>query len=249
MIPISKIGPLQIRDILASKGIVHFDRWARICTVLKGGHDRGDNSPHRFAKLFGGAWQQYNNHFVIQTACCPFKCPYCYVDNLNNDIQLAPMQLVQMYIKYKMQSPCDVNVFHLMGGAPAMYCEFLPAIRSALDIVGLGDTILFTDTILVENSLYGVKPWEYMKLHHFCMVGCLKGTDPGDFVKNTGVDMFDEAMRELSYYIGHKNFYLTLINYKPSALPGILDLLHRYGARQGQVDLLKVIDYIASKRK
>jgi uncharacterized Fe-S cluster-containing radical SAM superfamily protein len=251
-IPISKLGKYQIKDIENSTGIVYHNGIARICTVIKdsGSPDnRNDDSPYRMAKLFGGSWQDYNHHFIIQVAGCPLRCWYCYVDNLKKDLIMSADEMVKMFINFRKEAKkkfnIDLNVFHLMGGAPALYYWFWPILREALDNRGLNNVILFSDIILVENYFYShITPWNYMEIPNFIVTGCLKGTNRSNFLQNTGFDLFDQAVKELKHYIRFKNFYLTLIGYDEEDLPEIYDLVGKE-----RVNLLKIIEYEVVKRR
>lgn len=250
-IPISKIGEVQKRDIENDQdmGIVCYDEYARICTTNTGSRrDIGDRSPYRMARLFGGMWQDYNNQYVIQVAGCPLDCPYCYVDNLEENAHWTVASIVNNFLAFS-QMAVDffhepLNVLHLMGGAPAIYCSFWPKLRAEMDSRGLGNVVLFTNVILVEWRLRNVQPWDFMNLHNFIVEGCLKGTNRENFVQNTGHDLFDDAIIELRRYAPLTNFYLTLINYDEAGLPAVYERIDFQ-----RVDLLKVIEYEATKAK
>jgi len=251
-VPIAKIGEIQRMDIEKSSGIVFYDDVARICTVVKdeNAHDnRGDKSPYRMAELFGGSWKDYNNHFIVQSAGCPLKCPYCYVDNLKTDLFMTADELVEKFIEFKKEVEPKFNiklkVFHFMGGAPALYCEFWKELRNSLDNYGLKDVILFSDVILVENYFSKKKPWKFLNLHHFILTGCLKGTNRENFIKNTGgFDLFQQSLNELRNYSSAKNFYLTLIGFDEKDLPKIYEIISK-----NRIDFLNIVYYRVTKKK
>lgn len=253
-VPISKIGELQKIDIEADRdkgGVVCYDNYARVCTVFTGTRrDIGDRSPFRMAEMFGGSWQDYNHHFVIQLAGCPLDCPYCYVDNLGEDTHFSEISLVELYKTIRFEAltkfKAHVKVLHVMGGAPAVYCEFWPKLRMELDALGPygEDVIIFSNVILVENWVYGVEPWRYMNIENFIVEGCLKGTNRRNFMDNTGHDLFGAAVRELFYYVPYENFYLTLISHDEDDLP----VIHQW-IEPERVDELKVVGYEATKAK
>ena len=251
-IPISKIGPIQKQDIEKSTGIVYYNDIARICTVVKdqkSHDDRGDKSPFYMSKLFGKHWKSYNNHFIVQVAGCPLKCWYCYVDNLKTDLYMTPEELVNIFIKFrnnvKKKFNVDLNVFHFMGGDPGLYCEAWLEIRKVLDLSGLNDIILFSDVVFVENYFIKKKPWEYLnKINNFILTGCLKGTNRENFLINTGLDLYEQAIKELKNYINYENFYLTLINYDTRTLENIYKIIDKE-----RVNLLNVINYEVTKKR
>jgi hypothetical protein len=247
VILISKIGRHQVLDLIDSTGIVYFDDYARICTVIKEGSkdNRGDTSPHRMAKLFGGDWRKYNNHFIIQCSGCPMMCPYCYVDNLKIDKYMTVSEIVELFETFRFRAKAtrgvDINVLHLMGGDPGLYCDMWPELRRELDKNGMKDVVLFSDVILVENKIISKKPWEFIDLERFLLVGCLKGTTRESFKKNSGLDLFNNATEELMNYLPYSNFYITLIaEEKPDKF--IYEMVSRE-----RIDHLKIVNYKAIK--
>ena len=250
-VPITKIGRIQKIDVEKSSGIVSHDDIARICTVVKEKNaydDRGDKSPYRMAEIFGGDWKDYNNHFIIQVAGCPLKCPYCYVDNLKANLSMNADELVDKFVEFKKivepKFNIKLNVFHFMGGAPALYCEFWEELRNSLDNHGLKEVVLFSDVILVENHFSKKKPWEFLNLHHFILTGCLKGTNEDNFKKNTGFHLFEQSLKELENYLTAKNFYLTLIGFDERDLSQIYKIIPKE-----RIDFLNIINYEVTKEK
>ncbi len=250
-IPISKIGDIQMEDICRSSGVALSDGLGRICTVVKpesAFDDRGDTAPQRMASLFGGDWQDYNQQYILQVAGCPLSCRYCYVDNLGEDVEMDANGVVGDFYSHKRQArKCgieDVNVLHLMGGDPGRYPQFWLELRGEMNRMGLGQTILFSDVVFVEDHCYGVKPWEHMDLPNFLLTGCLKGTNKQNFLDNSGRDLFNQALRELERYADKPNFYLSLINYDEKDLPRILSIMPKE-----RIDFLEVVDYEVTKAK
>jgi uncharacterized Fe-S cluster-containing radical SAM superfamily protein len=252
-IPVSKIGDIQMEDILKSSGAALTNGLGRICTVVKPDmafDDRRDTAPQRMAQLFGGKWQDYNQHYILQVAGCPLECWYCYVDNLEADLEMDSIDVVNdFYSHWRQAHRCcidgEVNVLHLMGGDPGMYPEFWKELRQEMDArEEFQEKVLFSDVIFVENHFYDIKPWEYMDMHHFMLTGCLKGTNRKNFLKNTGKDLFNKALRELDHYVDKENFYLSLINYDEGDLPRIYSIMPKE-----RIDFLKVINYEVTKSK
>jgi len=195
------------------------------------------------SRLFEKGWVYYDTHFVVQIAGCPFDCPYCYVDNLKIDTYTSAKEIVNKFFEFSETVP-NLNVIHLCGGAPARYSQFWEELRVELDNNGLSRVVILSDTIFVENHLYKVKPWNYLHLHHFCLVGCLKGVTPLNFFLNASKRLFHEAIAELTHYVNHKNFWLTLINYDVTGLSNIFDLVP-----YEKIDFLKVVEYEVVKRR
>lgn len=247
-VPISKIGDLQRRDIESSSGTVLYDRFGRICTVVKPDGGIGDRSPYRMAEMFGGGWQDYNNQYVIQVAGCPLNCRYCYVDNLEEDTRWSAISIVENFLAFrwdlrvKFHKP--LNVLHFMGGAPGIYCDFWKELREELNYRNCEHVILFTDVIFVEGFTRQVRPWHCMDLERFIVAGCLKGTNRENFEQNTGKDLFSQAVMEMFLYTVHDNFYLTLLGYDEADLPKV-----RSWVEPWRIDLLNIVEYEATKAK
>ena len=247
-IPLARIGPIQKVDIERSSGVVLFDDFARICTVVKKRRSydfRGDFAPYRMAVMFGGSWKSYNHHFIVQVAGCRLRCPYCYVDNLKTDCNFNADDLVEKFISFKAMARqklrVDVNVFHFMGGMPGKYPEFWLELRESLDKHGLKKVILFSDVVLLEDHFFKNSPWNYLynlQLHHFVLTGCLKGTNPKNFKENTGFDLFEESLVELDHYSRRHQFYLTLIGFEQKDLSFLWKIIP-----EPMVDFLTIVNY------
>lgn len=250
IIPISKIGPIQLIDVEHSLKEIH-NKFFRTCTVYqedlhlnKWSSSIGDTTPTRMVKLYGKDEQHWNRHFIVQVAGCPFRCPYCYVDNLNIDTHMSAEQLVDAYLTFKVLAP-DIHVFHLMGGAPGRYCWFWQQIRDEMDSKGLQDDVLLSNVILVEDYIYGSRPWKDIPISgRFLLNVCLKGTGFLNFKLNTGKNMFWEALEELKNYIGNPKVYYSLIEYTIADFPYIIEHLNK-----DNVDLLHVKMYEVTKRR
>ncbi len=250
MIPISKIGPGQMIDVKQSSGKKYYTEYYRLCEVIKGREtfdDRHDRSPHRMAKLFGGSWQEYNYHFIVQSAGCPLKCPYCYVDNLKANQYLSAQDLVEDFVQFReavrKYQQINIRVFHFMGGAPGMHSEYWPQIRDMLDKQGQQDVILFSDVIFIEDRQSGNQPWQYLTLKRFLLTGCLKGVNTQNFYDNTGYDLFNSALEELTHYVNANNFYLTLIK-NDNDISRIKNMIN-----PTKIDILRVVNYEVTKRR
>jgi len=241
-IPLSRIGPVQLEDVEHSGNEIH-NEYARTCTVLQGDPPKssiGDDAPYRIADLFGCEWGTWNRQFVVQVAGCPLKCWYCYVDNLEPDTEFSIGELVKMYAEFKKKCP-DINVFHLMGGCPGEYAKLWPVLRTYLDAEGYENDVLLTDVILLENYFYQVKPWNYIP-HRTIVSACLKGTNRGNFKKNTGLDLFCEATRELFNYT-NPQVYFSLIEWDDIDRELVSSVL------MGRVNWLKVKEYEVVKQR
>lgn len=150
----------------------------RKCSTYRGGGGY-DQFPYICERRFG---QKMSNQFIVQLQKCVLDCHYCYVtragvwgppedkstDDLVNDFLLSGQE-----------------VFHLMGGAPAIYLDRWPALIDAV-MEAKPDAIFHSDLMLIEGSY---KP-ETLKA--LCRDRCLfavniKGLDDEDWYKNTRI--------------------------------------------------------------
>ncbi len=243
-IAIAKLGEGQLVDVRRS-GREVFDRHFRTCTVLQGEpptSDIGDTTPHRMAKLYGHDWKHWNRHFIIQAAGCPLACWYCYVDNFKPDKFVDVSDLVEAFGRFKSEVP-DLNVLHLMGGDPGIYCEEWPALRAEMDRQGFEDVLMLTNVVLVEDSCYGRKPW--LHIPERCLVNvCLKGTNCENFLRNTGRDWFERAQEELLSYLGRSDCFFQLIEWDEEDADLVRDVLG-----EENIDWLRVKEYEVVRRR
>lgn len=180
----------------------------RYCDTYKGGGGY-DQFPKIFAKRNG--WNEFglNDQFVVQLKGCPFKCPYCYVtpSGVNGEhILVSTDNMVKAY----RNSGC--SVFHLMGGAPAIYMNQWPELIDTL--ARSGAFIFHSDFVLYEGeSIYdeGVLH-ELSERKHDCLYAVsIKGGSWAEYLNNTGVNvrMF-KIWRNLELLIKHEiPFYMT----------------------------------------
>jgi hypothetical protein len=190
--------------------------------------------------LYGGEWGNWNRHFVVQVASCPLKCWYCYVDNLEPDKDFSIPELVDKFVEFREQVP-DLNVFHFMGGCPGRYSYLWKQIRYELDSMGLDRVIFLTDVVLTEFYFYGNKPWLDIP-ERSIVSACLKGTNFQNFVRNTSVNAFAQAMYELFHYFGNPQVHFSTIGWDPDDEPYIKALI-------GEPDWMKVKLYNVVERR
>lgn len=173
----------QLRDInptdILNNGLY------RKCNTYKGG-----GGYDKFPAIYENRTNQkgnYNEQFVVQLKGCPLRCPYCYVtlDGVHNG-EFSLISTDQLVKDFK---DSKLPVFHLMGGAPALYIDYWHEILDQLNV----DDAFHSDLLLLEgkysrdiieklatykNSLYAVS---------------IKGSNNTEFKTNTGVD-FNEKM-------------------------------------------------------
>lgn len=224
--PVVPICERQLRDVnpddLLEGGLY------RRCNTYKGGGGY-DRFPAIYRSRFGGGDVPLNDQFVVQLRGCPLRCPYCYVtrDGIDgHSIARGSDELAQAFE----DSGC--SVFHLMGGAPALYLEHWPELLDALD----GSTVFHSDLLLVEkpyscgvleklsgrgNSLYAVS---------------IKGATPSEFRKNTATGFAEGLFWENFDAIVETSlpFYLTFTGMSED---GIAEISGRISKRYGEAPL------------
>ena len=86
--------------------------------------------------------------FVVQLKGCPLKCPYCYVTNkgvFGEATEVSTGDLLNAY------EDSGLEVFHMMGGAPALYIEHWKKIASSVEV-------FHSDLLLIEK----VYQWDWV---------------------------------------------------------------------------------------
>lgn len=133
VMPICDAQKLDVRpDDLLNEGLF------RKCDTYRGGggYDK-----------FGEIWLNRKGfavnpvQFVVQLQGCPLKCPYCYVTEkgvFGPPVKMTTDELIQYYRQSRLQ------VFHLMGGAPALYLELWKEIADQVQV-------FHSDFLLVEK--------------------------------------------------------------------------------------------------
>lgn len=197
---VMKLCHRQLRDVnpndILKNGLY------RKCNTYKGGGGY-DKFPEIYRKRTG-QFGDFNSQFVVQLKGCPLKCPYCYVteDGVHgsNCIIVSTEQLAQDFRE------TELPVFHLMGGAPALYVEHWIELLSVLG----EDTVFHSDLLLLENNYSRKVISELVKYPNSLYAVSIKGATPEEFKKNTGVDFnkdlfwnnFDTIVAcELPFYI------------------------------------------------
>lgn len=154
----------------------------RKCNTYKGGGGY-DQFPSIYIKRFGEQSNLHlNDQFVVQVSGCPLHCPYCYVTDAGirgKSVAKTTAELVDAFYR----SGC--SVFHLMGGAPALYLNQWWRILRHLDreyvfhsdlllLEGEYDEEVLRDIAQYPNSLYAVS---------------IKGATAEEYLKNTATEI------------------------------------------------------------
>lgn len=198
--PVMKLCEKQLRDV--NPNDVLCDGLFRSCDTYKGGGGY-DQFPAIYGRRNPGEGP-VNKQFVVQLKGCPLHCPYCYVtpDGVDKGecVQCDTGFMVEQFQK------TGLPVFHLMGGAPALYLESWPEL---IDTLPHG-TVFHSDFLLVEKEydervLDEISEYPY-QLHAVS----IKGT-PETLKKNTGKNPSIRLMLNNIHklYMNSIPFYIT----------------------------------------
>lgn len=166
----------QLMDI-NPKDILNNGLYRRCDAYRDGGYDKFPN----IYKTRTGQNGNYNEQFVVQLKGCTLRCPYCYVtaDGVHNGVYslVSTEQLIKDF--YNSALP----VFHLMGGAPAIYIDYWKEILERLDI----SIVFHSDLLLVEGKYSGDMVKDLSSYKNSLYAVSIKGGNADEFKKNTGV--------------------------------------------------------------
>lgn len=172
--PVMPICDAQLQDV--NPNDILNDGLYRRCNTYKGGGGY-DRFPEIYQKRFG-ARENLNDQFVVQLRGCPLNCPYCYVTRKgvwgSSWESISTFQLIKDF----RNSKCEV--FHLMGGAPAIY------INHWIDIIEqIPDKIFHSDLMLIEHPYDPEVIQKLAQLPNCLHALSIKGYDTDEWMKNT----------------------------------------------------------------
>lgn len=194
----------------------------RACNTYRGGGGY-DQFNEIFFKRFG--WRPNPTQFVVQLYGCVLNCPYCYVTKdgvFGTPVPTTTADLMAAYVLTRF------DVFHLMGGAPAIYLnkwkEFFTWHRPI--------TIFHSDFLLVEGlynkedlidlpglhavsikqyNLYTAAQRELMWVNLKTLIDC----NVNFYITFTGVDEFSkEITSKFGAEVLEDSFVIDIKDYK-----------------------------------
>ena len=136
--PVVSLCDAQLLDV-RPEDIIE-DGLYRTCNTYRGGGGYDE-----FNEIYGNRFDNTpdQTQFVVQLKGCPLKCPYCYVTDQGINGKATFTSSKDIINSYQ---NCGYQVFHLMGGAPALYLEHWKDIAYDKQI-----DIFHSDFILVEK--------------------------------------------------------------------------------------------------
>lgn len=217
-----KVCPIQGRQL---KDVRPEDLYGdfRLCNTYRGGGGY-DQFPGIYKKRKAASPEGLNKQFVVQLFGCPLDCPYCYVTRdgiFGKSAIYTSTELVRIFHE------SGQKIFHLMGGAPALYLEKWNDIVSRLE----DDDIFHSDLLLIEK-LYDYDWLARIAKENVLLAVDIKGVTPEDFKKNTGRDLYEELFwRNFDTVVkSGVDFYLTFTNPALSYIEEFKEtLIKRYG--------------------
>jgi hypothetical protein len=176
----------------------------RLCDTYRGGGGY-DQFPYIAERRLG---RKISKQFVVQLKGCHLACPYCYVTKQgyasNTQKYYTAEELVQVYLNTK-----SAEVFHLMGGAPALHLEYW---KEILDLLP-EDEIFHSDLLLTEKK-YEEDVIKSINRPNTLYAVNIKGTGGNNYFRNTGKQLDWQLFHDnLSILVAYKvNFYITFTN-------------------------------------
>ena len=213
----------QLKDVRKEDIFGNF----RFCDTYRGGG--GYDQFPKIAKERGFTCRgDIGLQFVVQLYGCTLTCPYCYVtiDGIHGEYEeYASIQLLGAYGRaFIARQP---GVFHLMGGAPALYHHRWPGL---LDVIP-EDVIFHSDLMLVERE-YDLPALQRCNAGNALYAVNIKGVTQEDHFRNTGQKL-DEKLFWFNFYCvvdSGINFYLTFTNPDKDHLDAFKErIVARYG--------------------
>lgn len=210
----------------------------RTCDVYKsgGGYDK---FPEICEKRLG--IKTYPKQFVAQLRGCHLKCPYCYVTP--NGVWDKPVEYTtdELLLEF-FESGSDV--FHLMGGSPALYLNHWPEI-----IDNLSYKYVFHSDLLLTEGVYREDILKKISEFNCLYAVNIKGVTPEDYLKNTGCVFKEiEFIANLWKLVACKvPFYITFTNPDMNHYEEFCDGLIKMGKDFGTKNILEdsfIIDLI-----
>ena len=204
VVPISDNQRLDVR----SEDLV-LDGHFRVCSTYRGGGGY-DLFPYIAARRgLVASPDAASLQFVVQLFGCNLDCPYCYVTRAGvwgDFVSYTSRELVDAYLPLKTDANC--NVFHLMGGAPALQLEYW---FELLDLLP-ADTLFHSDLMLSERD-YKPETLKLLNKSNVLLAVNIKGMSSSQWLTNTRKELneerFERNLQCLRENLPSERWYLT----------------------------------------
>ncbi len=220
----------------------------RLCNTYKGGGGY-DQFPIIAAETFGGTPDDYHNQFVVQLKGCNLDCPYCYVTRAGvwgKSTKVSTEYLVDAFIA------SGAQVFHLMGGAPALQLKHWPELVNLLKIK-CPNAVFHSDFMLTESPKYNIESLNTLaKTKSLCAIN-IKGLTSEEWLLNTRKELDETRFWRNWRTIQESSIlsYITFTNVSRDNLKVFWDKAQQHGINYNQWKdsyyIIDLIDYKASK--
>lgn len=224
--PVCPIQGRQLQDVTPNDIVGDF----RICKTYKsgGGYDQFPKIVTKRRIVTPDMLGTRDIQFVVQLRGCHLRCPYCYVTRdgvYGVTKRYSSTALASQFYKALHEHMC--GVFHLMGGAPALYLAKWPELMDQV-----GDEVLFHSDLMLTESYYTVQEIEAINRPNALYAINIKGVTSKDYYENTGKTI-DWKMFWHNFCIIRLvglNFYVTFTAPDPLMLPPFKqELIKRFG--------------------
>jgi uncharacterized Fe-S cluster-containing radical SAM superfamily protein len=198
VVPISENQKLDVRpDDLLNNG--HF----RKCSTYRGGGGY-DKFPEICYMWYS---KRYSEQFVVQLYGCHLDCYYCYVTRAGvwgKPVLYSTDELINAFLDSEQQ------IFHLMGGAPALQIEYWPELIKALSIKA-PDAVFHSDLLLTEFDYSEDVLAEIAEQNNVLLAISIKGIIPEEHLVNTRKSLDEDLLQRnlMRVLNSHIPCYLT----------------------------------------
>lgn len=198
----------QLKDIYEEDLFEDF----RICDTYRGGggYDQFPNIARKRGLIHEYTKGNIGKQFVVQLYGCHLRCPYCYVTRDGIYGSYTEYYLGDLFDAYdRAQKKHDVGVFHMMGGAPALWME-----RWAVIPMNLAPFNIFHSDFLLTEKSYDPKVLYNLNTKNSLYAVNIKGVTREDYRINTGRSLDHKLFyNNMEKILKTKlNFYLTFTN-------------------------------------
>ena len=235
VVPISEnqMADVDPKDLIAGG---HF----RLCQTYKGGGGYDQFPYYAVSRGMVRNPDDASRQFVVQLWGCNLDCPYCYVTRAGvwgESVTYSTSQLVYAY--QRARSEHDVNVFHLMGGAPALQLKHWPEL-----IHGLG--YMFHSDLMLTEGVYDREVLKQINDGDILLAVNIKGTDPEEWLKNTRKELnesvFERNLESVMETLDWRKWYVTFTGVAKDKSDAFLKY---YGLEQQDAYNIDIINYNA----
>jgi MoaA/NifB/PqqE/SkfB family radical SAM enzyme len=212
-----KVCPIQgrqLKDVREEDIFYDF----RICNTYRGGggYDQFPVIARRRGLIDAHTHGDIKLQFVVQLFGCHLRCNYCYVtrDGIYGMYVKYPVSLI-LQVFYQAAIEKGVGVFHMMGGAPALWMQDWVDIPAELC-----PNYLFHSDLLLTEGPYDINILKRIATNNALYAINIKGVNSTDHMKNTGKNInwttfwrnFDKVIES------GLNYYITFTNPDPNGL-------------------------------